>query len=127
MLLLFYFGIIILILVNAIFVTLIIIIIIVNNWVRALVTLKNPPEQLITDPTTKITKAKTFDHKLEIKEILFSSGFSKDANLAQQENPSKLPPTQPDADGIIIIIKNNNYILEKILVFLRILSKCTIN
>ena len=106
MLLLFYFGIIILILVIDIFVTLIIIIIIiiVNNWVRALVTLKNPPEQLITDPTTKITKAKTFDHKLEIKEILFSSGFSKDANLAQQENPSKLPPTQPDADGIIIII-----------------------
>ena len=71
----------------------------VNTWVTALVTLRNSPEHLVTDPITQITRSDSFDHKLQVKEILSSEGFSKDPVLAQQENPSKLPPTKPDADG----------------------------
>lgn len=88
-----------------------------NNWVNALVTLKNSENELVTSPVTKITKAKSFEKGLRIKQILFSDGLSKvmksvsniilftiintfkDPSVHQKENPSKLPPTKPDSNG----------------------------
>lgn len=71
----------------------------VNSWVRALVTLNNSPEHLVTDPLTNITRSTSLDHKLQVKQILHSDGFVNDPIIAQQQNPSGLPPTQPDIDG----------------------------
>jgi hypothetical protein len=73
----------------------------VDSWVKANVTLSNPPNTLVTNPTTGITTvANKVVNKLHVKQILSSDGFSKVPEEAADENPSKLRPMTAAADGL---------------------------